>query len=70
MIELLALGAALQDLTVFNSDTKKPCTKFWRCRVFDLQIAVLMLVQRILFNPCRPTDQQWNCFETTPKKNL
>jgi hypothetical protein len=69
---IFGTGGGFAPLDCFATRTsKKTCTKFSRCRVLDLQIAVLMLVQRILFNPCRPTDQQWNhCFETPQKKEL
>jgi hypothetical protein len=70
-VRIFGTGGGFARLDCFATRTpKKTCTKFWRCRVFDLQIAVLMLVQHILFNPCRPTDQQWNhCFKTPKKKN-
>ena len=52
---IFGTGGGFAPLDCFATRTsKKTCAKFWRCRVLDLQIAVLMLVQRILFNPCRP----------------
>ena len=71
-VRIFGTGGGFARLDCFATRTpKKTCTKFWRCRVFDLQIAVLMLVQRILFNPCRPTDQHWNhCFKTPKKRTV
>ena len=69
MLYFLALGAALHHLTVLPLENpKKTCTKFWRCRVLDLQIAVLMLVQRILFNPCRPIGPAVESLLQNPQK--
>ena len=43
------------------------CVSFAVSRSYLKQMKVLE--ERILFNPCRPTDQQWNhCFKTPQKK--